>query len=144
MPTPEQKAYHHWFIKTPASIIVKKHELKQYEFNLWLQEQLPDTERDLQDLKNYFTQSDEYITKMLDRKILIESLKEMLQMLNKKQQDVIYYHFWLGMSFAEIGRLVGVSRDRVRQIADRAISKLKHPTVIRLFNLKDYEHVFEV
>lgn len=55
----------------------------------------------------------------------MEILKPHLRALNKNERMVIEMRFRTGWDFAKIGREIGRSRERVRQIALEAIGKLK-------------------
>jgi len=52
-----------------------------------------------------------------------------LTILNKKEQDILHYRFGFGtnepMILEDIGKIYSVTRERIRQIQDRALSKLK-------------------
>ena len=57
-------------------------------------------------------------------------LKGMLEQLSQKERDVLILRFGLNndgnkKTLDEIGSIYGVSRERIRQIENRAISKLK-------------------
>ena len=61
---------------------------------------------------------------------LLEDIKEMLEQLSQKERDVLILRFGLNSdgqkkTLDEIGTFYGVSRERIRQIENRAISKLK-------------------
>lgn len=50
---------------------------------------------------------------------------DLIRSLNQKQKKVIYYKYKIGMTDDEIGRLLGVSRQAVNQMINRAIMRLK-------------------
>ena len=61
---------------------------------------------------------------------LLEDIQKMLNQLSQKERDVLILRYGLDNSGAkktldEIGTQYGVSRERIRQIENRAISKLK-------------------
>ena len=61
---------------------------------------------------------------------LLEDIQKMLNQLSQKERDVLILRYGLDSSGAkktldEIGTQYGVSRERIRQIENRAISKLK-------------------
>ncbi len=61
---------------------------------------------------------------------LLEDIRKMLNQLSQKERDVLILRYGLDSSGArktldEIGTQYGVSRERIRQIENRAISKLK-------------------
>ena len=57
-------------------------------------------------------------------------IERSLDTLTERQKDVVKLYFGIGvkheMSLAEIGEKYGISRERVRQIKDKALRKLKH------------------
>ncbi len=61
---------------------------------------------------------------------LLDDVHKMLNQLNQKEKDVLIMRFGLDdngqkKTLDEIGTRYGVSRERIRQIETRAISKLK-------------------
>ena len=67
---------------------------------------------------------------MVSQESLLEDIKNMLQQLSQKERDVLILRFGLNndgnkKTLDEIGSIYGVSRERIRQIENRAISKLK-------------------
>ena len=61
---------------------------------------------------------------------MIDDIKEMLGQLSLKERDILILRFGLNndgnkKTLDEIGSIYGVSRERIRQIENRAISKLK-------------------
>ena len=73
----------------------------------------------------------DYTTDDIDHKIGIEKeVGDSLNMLRHREKDVIKMHFGIGvdrpMSLVEIGEEVGLSRERVRQIKEKAIRRLRH------------------
>ena len=67
-------------------------------------------------------------TKIMD---LRESIDKTLKTLSYQEEKVIRYRFGLGtddpLPFAEIGKRMGLTRERIRQIQEKAIGQLKHP-----------------
>jgi RNA polymerase primary sigma factor len=68
----------------------------------------------------------------LAREALVrEKLDEILSTLSKREQKVIRLRFGLGnhppMTLEQVGRIFGVTRERIRQIEAQALRKLKHP-----------------
>jgi len=63
--------------------------------------------------------------------IIREKLNEILSTLSKREQKVIRLRFGLGnhppMTLEQVGRIFGVTRERIRQIEAQALRKLKHP-----------------
>ncbi len=68
---------------------------------------------------------------IINRK-LEESIKEVLSTLSKKESKVIKYRFGLEgerpHSLKEIGDKYNLTKERIRQIENKAISRLRHPT----------------
>ena len=61
---------------------------------------------------------------------LLDDIKVMLEQLSQKERDILILRFGLNndgnkKTLDEIGSIYGVSRERIRQIENRAISKLK-------------------
>ncbi len=67
---------------------------------------------------------------MVSQESMLEDIKNMLNQLSQKERDVLILRFGLNndgnkKTLDEIGSIYGVSRERIRQIENRAISKLK-------------------
>lgn len=66
---------------------------------------------------------------MMDESLSTE-IERSLDTLTDRQKDVVKLYFGIGvkheMSLAEIGEKYGISRERVRQIKDKALRRLKH------------------
>ncbi|MEO7000985.1 MAG: sigma-70 family RNA polymerase sigma factor [Ktedonobacterales bacterium] len=77
---------------------------------------------------------------MTDRSLLRQEVRRALSNLNQREREVIELRFGLlddhDYTLEEVGRKLKVTRERVRQIEERAIRKLRHPQSSRL--LKDY------
>ena len=67
----------------------------------------------------------------VSKKQLIELLYEMLSTLSEREEKMLRYRFGLEddkeYTLDEIGRMFGLTRERVRQIIEKAIRRLKHP-----------------
>jgi RNA polymerase sigma factor (sigma-70 family) len=92
-----------------------------------LSESSPDTTiADLLADHSQATPEDEFVARSED-----ELLEKVLSTLTSREAIVIKLRFGLGNgtehTLAEIGRKLGVSRERVRQIEDDALRKLRHP-----------------
>jgi len=63
---------------------------------------------------------------------LREQIKEVLDSLQKKEREIVVMRFGLDdgriKTLKEIGEAFNISRERVRQIETKALSKLKHPS----------------
>ena len=72
--------------------------------------------------------------------LLAEALKEILDTLTEREADVLKMRF--GMydgrthTLEEVGQIFGVTRERIRQIENNAIRKLRHPS--RAKKIKDF------
>ena len=80
---------------------------------------------------------------MADKKLVLESLREeinrALQTLNERERNIIEAFFGINqpeMTLEEIGDKYGLTRERVRQIKEKAIRRLRHNTKNKL--LKSY------
>ena len=67
---------------------------------------------------------------LVSQESLLDDIKGMLEQLSPKERDVLILRFGLDndgqkKTLDEIGTIYGVSRERIRQIENRAISKLK-------------------
>lgn len=75
------------------------------------------------------------------RQMLRENIEEVLDALTDREREVVKYRFGLNeddkpMTLEEVGRLFGVTRERIRQIEAKALRKLKHPS--RRKQLQDF------
>lgn len=72
--------------------------------------------------------------------LLADDIFRVLDTLTPKEQAVIQLRFGLDSgqerTLEEVGRLLGITRERVRQLEFRALKKLRHPE--RAVKLKDY------
>jgi RNA polymerase primary sigma factor len=72
--------------------------------------------------------------------MLQEQLSSVLDALSERERRVIELRFGLldghPRTLEEVGREFGVTRERIRQIESKTLSKLRHPT--RSGKLKDY------
>jgi len=77
---------------------------------------------------------------MTDRMLLREEVGRALNNLTQREREVIILRFGLmddhDHTLEEVGKKLNVTRERVRQIEERAIRKLRHPQSSRL--LKEY------
>jgi len=70
-----------------------------------------------------------------DNKLVVESMREeikkALSVLNEREKNIVMAFYGIGkeeMTFDEIAKMYGLSRERVRQIKEKAIRKLRHFT----------------
>ena len=75
-----------------------------------------------------------------ERERLKEEIEMALNELNPREQQVMRLRFGLDdgqvRTLEEVGKEFGVTRERIRQIESKTISKLKHPT--RSQRLRDF------
>lgn len=72
---------------------------------------------------------------------LVESVKFVCQQLGRKERRILFYRYWRSCTLTETAKRFGVSGDRIRQIQNKALRKLRHPysaNVLR-FGLKYWE-----
>lgn len=71
---------------------------------------------------------------MLRKQLMKQGVEELLKTLSDREANVLRLHFGLTgetpRSFEEIGRLLKLSRERVRQINGIALSKLKKTSIL--------------
>ena len=74
------------------------------------------------------------------RELLREQMRDLLDALSPRERGVLELRFGLrdgqGRTLEEVGRIFGVTRERVRQIEAKALRKLRHPKSSR--KLRDY------
>ena len=72
--------------------------------------------------------------------LLAEALNEILDTLTEREADVLRMRFGMydgrNHTLEEVGQLFGVTRERIRQIENKAIRKLRHPS--RAKKIKDF------
>jgi RNA polymerase sigma factor (sigma-70 family) len=61
--------------------------------------------------------------------------------LPKIEQQIIKLHMWHGVSLDEIGKRLGVSQSRVRQIEEKALSKLRASADLKSFAEQDSKKI---
>ncbi|HUF29433.1 MAG TPA: sigma-70 family RNA polymerase sigma factor, partial [Gemmatimonadaceae bacterium] len=73
-------------------------------------------------------------------KALTESIEEALASLKERESKILRLYFGLDgqepLTLEEIGALLGITRERVRQIKEKALSRLRH--VSRARSLESY------
>ena len=83
---------------------------------------------------------DDVVIHEVEQKNLREKIDEVLTGLNDQEQKVLRMRFGLDdddpKTLEEIGKVFGVTRERIRQIEAKAIRKLRHPS--RLKQLKNF------
>ena len=72
--------------------------------------------------------------------LLAEALKEILDTLTEREADVLKMRFGMydgrSHTLEEVGQIFGVTRERIRQIENKAIRKLRHPS--RAKKIRDF------
>ena len=85
---------------------------------------------------DHIVSPEEYTTSIL----LKEELNEVLTTLSDREEKVLRLRFGLddgkNLTLEEVGKIFGVTRERIRQIEAKALRKLKHPS--RSKKLKDF------
>ena len=79
-------------------------------------------------------------SELTDQRLLRDEIRKVLNQLTLRERQVIELRFGLvddhDHTLEEVGRKLRVTRERVRQIEERAIRKLRHPTASRI--LREY------
>jgi RNA polymerase primary sigma factor len=88
-----------------------------------------------------FIEDNQYKTPdiIAEHKLMETDINNVLSTLEKNEEDVIRRHYGLGckpMSLKEIGRYYKLSKERIRQIEERALSRLRNPARTR--KLQEY------
>ena len=69
---------------------------------------------------------------------LVETIQTSL---TERESDVIFKYYRDGMSYDEIAKKYDRTRERIRQIHNKALRKLKHKSRYEKYILYDYDHV---
>ena len=96
------------------------------------------------DSKRYFTE--EQIEEILSNKERLISIEYVVNtMLPERESDIIRLYYKEKLTYDKIGKVYSLSKDRVRQILNKAIRRLKHPVryKIIIMGLKGY-HDFTI
>jgi RNA polymerase primary sigma factor len=100
-----------------------------------------DVEEDLY-LRDVITDTESDPEVISQRRSLAEEIQKVLRVLTERERIVIKNRFGLQETRAhtleEIGKLLGLTRERVRQIESQAIQKIRHPS--RLARLSGYRY----
>ena len=87
------------------------------------------------------TDSEELIGDVVDD-MKIDAVRNALKCLTSRERQVILLRYGLytkyGKTLEEVGIILDITRERVRQIEDRALTKMRHPRNTR--KLKDYHN----
>lgn len=80
------------------------------------------------------------VEEYVEDEILKETINYVLDTLTERERTILELRFGLnngvGRTLEEVGKVFGVTRERIRQIESRALKKLRHPA--RSKNLKNY------
>lgn len=80
------------------------------------------------------------LIEQISRAQLVQKISEVLKTLDPREAQVVELRFGFSdgesLTLEEVGRRLGVTRERIRQIETKAMRKLRHPTRSR--KLKDY------
>lgn len=83
--------------------------------------------------------------KLIEWDNFVEQLNHVLATLTDREAGVVSMRFGINcdapMTLEEIGKIYGVTRERIRQIESKAMTKLRHPS--RSLTLKDYLEGFD-
>ena len=86
---------------------------------------------DQQSLLTDYTTEDLCVQNELKR-----DLNEILQTLNPREERAVKDYYYMDKTYDEIGSELGITRERARQIIEKGLYKLRHPT--RNYKLKVY------
>jgi RNA polymerase primary sigma factor len=74
------------------------------------------------------------------RQLLREQVEQVLETLTEREREVLYMRYGLqdgrNRTLEDVGKQIGVTRERIRQIEAKALRKLRHPS--RANMLRDY------
>ncbi|NLK72605.1 MAG: hypothetical protein GX285_06270 [Clostridiales bacterium] len=84
--------------------------------------------------------------RLAERRLLRQQVDEVLKTLSNREERVIRLRFGIDDGYdrtlEEVGNIFQVTRERIRQLEDKALSKLRHPTrAAMLQQIKDNLHV---
>lgn len=101
---------------------------------------LPIGEGQETELQDMLDSKDVSVEDMIVTNILHETLVQVMESLSEREQKVLRLRFGLedgrARTLEEIGKDFNVTRERIRQIEEKALKKLRHPT--RICKLKDF------
>jgi len=74
------------------------------------------------------------LEKMVERQLVKQGVVKLLKTLNKREEEIVRLYFGFDgetpLSFEEIGKLLKLSRERIRQIHGIALSKLQQNSLV--------------
>ncbi len=131
------------YVGVPEEKINDAFEWGRCSLNLdWYLEKATPEEND-----RYFSYTFDNNEDEVDKKIKLAMIKELLEKLSLKEKDVIILRFDLNdnikkMTLDEIGQKFGVSRERIRQIEEKAIKKMrKYAKQLMHKRIKNFEPI---
>ena len=66
-----------------------------------------------------------------EQKELLKKITQILTELDPEEEIVLRQRYGMNKNLDEVGEYIGVTRERVREIEQKALNKLKHPTRAR-------------
>jgi RNA polymerase primary sigma factor len=134
-PTPEELALE--LDMTPEKVV----EVQKYGREpISLDVEVPDGTGQLQPLGHLIEDSEAVVPDAVSFTLLQERLHAVLDTLSEREAGIVALRFGLTGSqpktLDEIGKVYGVTRERIRQIESKTMAKLRHPTRSQL--LLDY------
>ena len=80
-------------------------------------------------LAAFFAAEDADVEKEFEEKGLAEMLRECMEVLNERERQIICSYFGLEghnpVTLEQIGTVLGLTRERIRQLRDKALSKMR-------------------
>lgn len=98
-------------------------------------------EDDETELGEFITDSHQLtVEELVEQNLLREKIEEVLEELTDKEKNILRLRFGLKdgvpRTLEQVGKVYGVTRERIRQIESKALSKLNHPS--RRKKIEDY------
>ena len=66
-----------------------------------------------------------------EQKELLKKITQILTELDPEEEIVLRQRYGMNKNLDEVGEYIGVTRERIREIEQKALNKLKHPTRAR-------------
>jgi RNA polymerase sigma factor (sigma-70 family) len=93
----------------------------------------------LEDVQDTLSYSEDYIYEAIHKKEVSNFIKRMLRTLTPREEKVVRMRFGIGyrghFTLEEAGRVLTITRERIRQIEAKALRKLKHPKRLEALKL---------
>jgi len=74
--------------------------------------------------------------KDIEKIFLKNTIKSILKSFSARDNKIIYYRYYEGLTFREIASLLNISRCRVGQLSKNILKKLRHP--LRMYKLYEF------